>query len=420
MISTNNNRNDTEAIYFFDDGHIIKEMLYVEFEAVLDAVVGIPECRNKHFNAAYVSIENGLRVQAAVLFNVGFDDDGHVLDSWNLPLRYLASQADMGPDLGDGPVKVVTAADCDDLEYRDQLWDCGKRLVELLTLIKRSVKRNKLAIYSRAQHRASIDSMSAGLLSSLPGNALMPGLPAFFSEFQKFSAPNYMAANLEAALLDQRERVRNELAASHADSIQKLTEQNEALKLESEALVREKQQIEAEARKQIELIVDKYKAKLGAQLVEQDKRWQDKISEKELLLHYAEEKQKQLQEEIVQLRRTIESEKDQAVEDFLQEVAASGMEMIATEKGLGSFAVKPREVFDYLESPAAFLAAQYGIAEAAFKAWRIHYKNPVCQAGSSTGCGCAVPVKPVDDPRNFVMGESDVCHAHRMKKVGEY
>lgn len=418
MISTDN-RNDAEAIYFFDDGHIIKEMLYVEFEAVLDGVVGIPECRNKSFNAVYVSIESGLRVQAAVLFKIGFDGDGHVVNTWNLPLRFLASQSDLGPDLGDGPIKVLTAADCHDPEYHQHLWDCGKGLVQILTSIKRSVKRNKLSLYSQTPAPLMHSQMVPGFMPQ-QGQLAIPGLSPVFQAPQNFSAPNYMAVNLESALRDQQERVRIELEASHANSMRQLTQENQALQQESEDLSRQKQLVEVEARKQIDLIVDKYKSKLRAQLTVQERRWQDKVAEKELLLHYAEEKHNQLREEIVQLRRSIEAEKDQAVEDFLQEVAASGMELIATEKGLGSFAVKPRLVFDYLENPSAFLAAQCGVSEPDYKAWREHYANPVCQAGSSTGCGCAVPIRRVEDPRSFVIGESDVCYAHRMKKVGEY
>ena len=422
MIATSD-RYDAEAIFFFDNGHVFKEMLYVEFEAVLDGVVGIPECRNQQHQAAYVSILGGLRVQAVVLFQIDFDENGHVLKSWNLPLRYLASQANVGPDLGEGPIKVVTANDCHDPEYHQQLWDCGKGLVEVLSAIKAAVKRNKLTLYAgggeahMGGHSMAAVAMNGQAWGAMSG--MVPGMmPAFFAP-QNVSNQNYMAANLEAVLRDQHERVRCELEASHASSLKKLADQNAALQQESEALNREKESVELQARQQIDVIVDKYKSKLRAQLNEQELSWQEKLAEKELLLHYAEEKQNQLRDEIAQLQASIESQKVEAVDDFLQEVAASNLELIVSERGLGNFAVKPREVLDYLENQTAFLAAQYGVSETNYKHWLTHFYRPVCQAGASTGCECGTPVTRIDEARRFVVGDSDMCRQHRLKQVSD-
>lgn len=352
-----NNQYDAEAVYFFAEGIPSKEMLYVEFEAVLDGVVGIPDGRNATFNAVYVSIGRDKRVQTAVFFKVSFNDEGLVVDNWNLPLRYLASQAKPYHGLAES-VNLVAACHCDGCHYRSYLWGTELELARTLPAIKKALQENKLALYSQFSSSSLMSHIAPGLL---PGDLLR----------KDFHAPKEQDAD------DRNDQ-------------------------------------------QVEKIVEKYKAMLRTKLEKKERIWQDKLAEKELLLHYAEEKQNQLQEEIIQLRRNIEAEKDRAIDDFIDEIANSGIEFIASEQGVGSFAIKPRFVFNYLDNPIKFLAKQCGTSQENYAAWRVHYGNPVCQAGASTGCKCAIPVKRVENPNSFVPGESDMCQNHRMKKVGEY
>ena len=227
MIS-GSNRFEAEAIFFFDNGQVIKEMLHVEFEAVLDGVVGIPECKSELHQAAYVSIGSELRVLTVVLFTIEFDGDGHVLKTWNLPLRYLASQADMGPNLGEGAIKIMSACNCGDPEYVQHMWDCGKSLVEVLTSIKGAVKRNKLSLY--------LDAGNAGFADTL---SVARGMGSAHFPSQSFGNQNYLVANLESALRDQHERVRAELEAAHADALRQKSNENAVLQQQSAAVERQ-------------------------------------------------------------------------------------------------------------------------------------------------------------------------------------
>jgi hypothetical protein len=53
-----------EAVIFFADGEIRREMLYPEFEALLDCVVPIRDFAGKTLEAAYVRLD----ARPAVLF----------------------------------------------------------------------------------------------------------------------------------------------------------------------------------------------------------------------------------------------------------------------------------------------------------------------------------------------------------------
>ena len=75
-----------EAIVFFADGAIIKEMLYTEFEALLDCVVPMREFVGRNMQAAYVRVDSALAVVATVLFYAPFDERGFPEQSWNVPL----------------------------------------------------------------------------------------------------------------------------------------------------------------------------------------------------------------------------------------------------------------------------------------------------------------------------------------------
>jgi len=402
---------EAEAIFFLDNGHVIKEMLYVEFEAILDNVVGIPEFKDQFHQAAYVSIGNDLRVQTVVLFTVGFDQNGHVPGSWNLPLRYMASQAHIGPDLGEGRTKVLSADDDVEPEYRQDLWSCGKGLVEVLTSIRKAVQRNKLYLYA--------DSGPSSFVNTLQSQQVMHATH-FAGQPVNMGNQNYLVTNLESALREQHDRDRAHLEAAHADNIQKMAVEKTQLLEQGDALSRQVSIVETQSRKQIDGIVDKYKAKLRSQLAEQEARWQEVLAEKELSLHYAQEKTLQLRDELQRLENERPADNAKAVQSFLQQLMAQGVELIVSESRLGSHGLKLSQIYEYLENKDGFWAAQNGIPESQYKAWRTHYARPVCQAGSSTGCECGAMVTRVDHPRNFVLGESEMCREHRFKPVGEY
>ena len=53
----------SEAILFFDHRGISKSMLYADFEAILDGMVGVPEFADKEVRGAYCLVNGQLRVR---------------------------------------------------------------------------------------------------------------------------------------------------------------------------------------------------------------------------------------------------------------------------------------------------------------------------------------------------------------------
>lgn len=111
------------AVVFFDANDLVKEMLQVEFEAVLDQVVGLPEFAGREICACFLRINQRLQIVGAVFFLVEFDARGYVNRSWNVPLEHLLENAGRGPDLGSGRIRLACRSQCSVPWHSRQLWD---------------------------------------------------------------------------------------------------------------------------------------------------------------------------------------------------------------------------------------------------------------------------------------------------------
>lgn len=137
----------TEAVMFFSERGICKEMLYPEFEALLDGLMGTPDFADETMEAVFLQINNRLQVRAAVFFTLDFDMDGFVNRLWNLPLRTLAEKAARGPDMGGGPIRLVCLGFTNQPQYKPHLWKPGQRGGRSdLAWVKEAVRRNALGI----------------------------------------------------------------------------------------------------------------------------------------------------------------------------------------------------------------------------------------------------------------------------------
>lgn len=115
--------NQPEVVLFFGEGGVCKGLLYSDFEAVLDGVVGMQEFAGHEMKAAYVTVNGQMLVTGIVLFLISFDERGVADRSWNIPLRHMVEKADRGPDLGAGPVHLACRSQCPVSWQQDKLWD---------------------------------------------------------------------------------------------------------------------------------------------------------------------------------------------------------------------------------------------------------------------------------------------------------
>lgn len=113
----------SELVIFWGKENIEKTMMYSDFQATLDGMVGISGFERQERRAAYVELDDGLKVRACVLFIIGFDASGFPERSWNLPLKHMAEIAGRGPDLGGGPINLVCRSQCSISWHAPKLWD---------------------------------------------------------------------------------------------------------------------------------------------------------------------------------------------------------------------------------------------------------------------------------------------------------
>jgi hypothetical protein len=136
-----------EAIVFFRDGAVSKEMLYTEFEALLDCVVPMREFAGNNMEAAYVRLDGSLTLGAAVLFTVAFDASGFPEQSWNIPLRHLAESASRGPDMGSGAIRLATRSQCPIAGHEKNLWDVRYDIAgNTLNQLQEKLRINRLGL----------------------------------------------------------------------------------------------------------------------------------------------------------------------------------------------------------------------------------------------------------------------------------
>lgn len=147
----------TEAVMFFSEQGIAREMLYPEFEALLDGMVTAPDFADEAVEAVFLQINPRLHVRAAVFFTIDFDLDGHINQLWNLPLRNIAERAGRGPDMGGGPIRLACLGFCNNDAYQHSLWRPRQRGdMPDLARIKQAVTRNMLSIIGEDEEAKAV------------------------------------------------------------------------------------------------------------------------------------------------------------------------------------------------------------------------------------------------------------------------
>lgn len=135
------------AVVFFDANVVVKEMLQVEFEAVLDQVVGLSEFAGREISACFLRINQRLQIVGAVFFLVDFDTRGYVNRSWNVPIEHLIENAGRGPDLGGGRIRLACRSQCSVPWHARQLWDPVLEGADSsLQQMVQAVQRNRLGL----------------------------------------------------------------------------------------------------------------------------------------------------------------------------------------------------------------------------------------------------------------------------------
>lgn len=469
-----------EAVLFFEDGDVSKEMTYSEFEAILDGVVGMDDFAAETMKAAFVVVNGQLKVTGAVLFIIGFDRQGYADRSWNLPLRHLVDTGGSGPDLGAGAIRLACKSQCSVAWHSSSLWDPEMSpKSNTFVKIRDAVAENKLCLptssepepapppantpppnWGMPQQQPPVAQPPQGWhVQQPPSNAPVvnagwdsddPGL----SEAQLAALESEHRNKIAALIKQQRlhiqtlqneaqqklqstkvgfekdiellkaevNRLRSEHESLHTQNIA-LREQNEAQRKQLESFKRardlEMKSAQQSGQQEIESLRKQYEEQTKQRIQEETAKLKEDIELRNMELMYRHDVAKQLREELTELRKDKIRLMQNGGDDFLNRLEELGISFIAFHPGAGHISITLKEMPSYMENPTSFAANKCLVSEEHYRTWLEHYQKPQCMAPLTNDKVCACRIRRVDVPSQFVVGESDRCETHLPRKFGD-
>jgi hypothetical protein len=417
-----------EAVIFFADGEIRREMLYPEFEALLDCVVPIRDFAGKTLEAAYVRLDARLAPVTVVLFLIPFDSDGFPEQHWDVPLRMLAERGVRGPDLGGGPVRLVTRSQCPIPQHEDQLWDIrfgagGNTLAQL----QERVLMNRLGLDVADQDvvQAPPASWSGTAAPAAPAMAPVAAPAGDSSEtllalMQQSSQQMALAREQhqrESMALQQQLAVLQQHARALEDEKQALLARAEqqARTLEEQRTAAEgrTRQLAEQARREIDAARQTLEGERDAALAERDARMREALARLERERETQEDQLHSLRSELTELRRDKLRLMGEGADKFFAQLKEKGVKFVAFQPGAGHLTIPMEDLNRYLEETEAFVAEKCGVSPEHYRRWLAHYNSPVCQGTAGSGAPCAKPLAKLLKPAEFVVGMHDRCDIHK-------
>ena len=469
-----------EAVVFFEDGAVSKEMTYSEFEAVLDGVVGMDDFAGDTLKAVFVVVNGRLKVTAAVFFKVGFDRQGYADRAWNLPLRHLADNGGSGPDLGAGAIRLACKSQCSVAWHASSLWDPDMSpKSNTFVRLRDAIAANRMCLPASSEPEPPLVQPPP---QSAPPNW---GMPPTQQPVQQTSQPrqqwgqsddtinsgwdsddsglteSQLAAleqehrNKIAALIKQQRlhiqtlkneaelelqgtrlklekelelarqevsRLRSEHESLHAQNIA-LREQNEAQRKQLETIKRTRQ-LEIQAAEQnekagVDALRKQYQEQMKQKIQEETAKLKEDIELRNMELMYRHDVAKQLREELTHLRKDKIRLVHEGGDKFLERLEALGVSFIAFHPGAGHVSILLSDMPSYMENPIAYAANKCLVSEEHYRTWLEHYQKPECQAPLSNEKKCGCRIGRVDVPSQFVVGDSDRCEKHKPRSYGD-
>ncbi|MFB0962702.1 MAG: chromosome partitioning protein ParA [Pseudomonas sp.] len=412
-----------EAVMFFTDQKISKQMLYPEFEAVLDGMVNMPEFTDQQMQAVYVLINPRLLVRSLVFFYIDFDEKGAADPSWNIPLRHLAERAGRGPDLGAGPIRLACRSQSSVPWHQMHLWDpdLSPKHNHIL-MVRDAVKSNTLGVLSEDSYEPIIvtEQLTIAAEDRWESASQMDANVAQL-EREKDQEQRHKAAQIikqqrlristletqhEEQLTKLRIKYQAELAAQQQMQLQlqqqlqqqerlnvelkqQLTQQAEslnALRADLQARLRAFEQHEREA---VESLRVQFEHELQARIAVAVVEYKEQVAIRDVELAYKTEHEQQLLNELAQLKKQLQDQAGQSGEQILERLSRSGVVFVACHPGVGHITIPLQDMTLYQEKTMQYVAKKCAVTEDQYMRWLAHYEEPVCSIkfDEHTQCG---------------------------------
>lgn len=449
----------SEAVLFFEGRGVSKSMLFSDFEAILDGMVGVPEFAGEQIKGAYCLVNGRMQVLALTLFLIDFDDDGMADHTWNVPLRHLSEHGGPGPDMGAGPVRLACRSQCPVAWHQEKLWDpVMKPGANHFVFIRDTIKERgaKMGLFvdesSPVNPSQAVQQFPAAAPTLVQSEPEPPTVQQEVEPQQGREEAQQAQARAQSAR-DDKERSRlarmlkelrlrvQTMESKHADEIgqlryahqtkeeilstqlEKVLMQFKALKSQNVALREQTTSLKSqvlslseslqeqvngshEHGSEIEILTEQYKVALEQRLEEERARLSESLHAKEMDVLNREERIAALEAELVDARHEQIRSANTGAEKLLEKLQGLGLNFIAFHPGAGHISINAGEISDYMQNPVAFAARKCLVTEEHYRAWLRHYENPVCQVEIGNQV-CGKRVIRVDTPNQFRPGQSD-------------
>ncbi len=430
------------AVFFLSDHKVSRQMLFSEFEAMLDGYAGLSDMVDTEAHCVYVVINPQLKIEGLVFFLIYFDEEGRADADWNIPLEKLLKASGKGPNLGAGPISLACRSQCAINWHQKELWDpeMAEGRNDFLA-IRRAVEQNRLHL-AKSEEEAVIPLLSAKSKTEsfldhsaldLDDDEVVEHLEA--AERLKLARQlrdqelqiRTLASQREKALEDASHQYRVEIHAQKAQ-LQNLRETCERLRLANEQL----QEKLLQRNQQYLNLQEKVSGQSDMFRVLEEKLKKAKSAEKESLLRQkCEAEVAMLKQHLDELEESLlhQKEKYDELESELSDTQAMLREcqeksvlnklkklevvFVAYHPGAGHVTVPFSDVKRYTDNPVAYVAGKCFVTEEVYRAWLEHQENPVCTHLARKGEPCLAPVTKVNAPGDFELGVSDRCSIHR-------
>lgn len=398
-----------QSVFFLDQGQVQREMRFTDFEAFLDGYAGLSDLADTEVKAVYALISKTLGPYALVFFRIYFDDEGRADSSWNIPLDDLIAHGSSGPDLGEGPIRLVCRSRCPNPEFAEALWDPemtpGRND---FSAVRRSVTANRLRFVAKPP---VVD-------------AEIPVLAAQTVEESGGQSANDERVRLARMLRQQRLRIKT-LQSAHRDATREMYREH---RLEMQELRREQMEMEQQLER-VKVTNNQLKQKLAdrnEQYLELQQQMSDaraapmdeqnqaelvllreQLERKEREAEARREQLEQMAEQMAQLQEAVPEE-----DSLMERLQGQSVFLVAYHAGVGHITLPYAEIGRYFTNPVGYAAAKCDLSQPAYERWLAHYERPVCQ-GQKGNKPCTAPLMRISDPREFKPGVDDRCEKHQ-------
>lgn len=436
------NTDNVEAVILFKGDQIAREMLYPEFEAILDGFVPVPDFKDSSAKAVYLVINANLCITSAVFFLLDFDAKGMVDRRWNIPLQYLVEVSGKGPDLGAGPIRLACFSQCAIELQQNKLWDPhmdpGKNSFAAL---KKSVQTNRLGLVFKPAAKEQGSTIVESPADEHTQLVLQQKLHGHYSQ--------ELRDRLAAAIKEQRLRV-STLHSKHVETVKKLQHehhqrlhfyQERVQTLEAQnadlttrhATIKETLDIQAskvegireyfahklksaqfDESSQLQALQENFVLEVELKVQTATAELRELLDMREVELFYRNQHEASLKEEIANLKIECQSLLNNSGEQLLERLHKAGVNFVVYYPGVGQFTIELDDLSEYLDNPVTFVARKSGVAESLYSHWFTHYQNPLCNGTDTNGKTCGKSLVRIGSPLEFHEGESDRCEHHQM------